>query len=237
MSARGLLLAALLSGGCLGGPRDRDTQEPGDIEFGWADSGALEICLAGPPDDAWGPWDVKGRVVGSGTPPEDCNLYGWSTPSRVLEIVDADGATWSLGWSIRNVRGEDFTPDFDVVEGQEVRLRFEAQRSFSFTTAQLLLTDDDGIVAGAANGSASPVPGLEVEKGEVTAQMRGVCGLDQERALVFVGDERVTIEPFGVGAVRVDGARLSVVASAAVQVIENECLDSSGGWTSWAVHR
>lgn len=232
-------LLALVLAGCVHPDGDREDGLPGDIESGWIDT-----CLRGP-EGEWSTWRepggvLVGTVAGLAMPGRGFDDHPCREPyTTAVEIVDDEGESWFLGWTLTDATDTDVTPPFDLFEGQPVQLEHRWLGGFSVMTG-FVLQDDAGLVAAVdVNGmlEEGDVPGLEVGVGEVSARVRGLCGRVEEHVLVFDGDDTVAVEPFGVAPLTVGGEQLTAVAVAASWIVgPTDCLDASGA-RAWAVYR
>ncbi len=211
--------------------------------------GTQQICLGGP-EDVGGADEldllVTGTVVGFDVG-NDMNLADClDGPSTVVEIEDADGEVWSLGWSIADDRGQDLTPVLSLEAGSEVDLLFRWKMVWG-TTAGFVLSDAEGLVASGDEGawgsalSADDLMGFEVERGaNIVSREETQCQPIEGYTVDFVSLARTTsLLPVNSGPFEIDGQMFEAMAIDAMDYGESRSCSVSDrtNVTAWAVYR
>ncbi len=179
--------------------------------------------------------EIEGEVLlhGPGDEvPEDQPCAGME---RVLDVADAEGTTWHVGYRLRDEAGETIPAEMDLHVGDPVSLSFLADLGY-FSEGYALTVRRDGLLVGAFADHEDPdVAELPVKLDERVGQedVEG-CGMRYGYAMRFEADEDVVITPVGSAEITVDGRPLTAHALHAVRWGEDiQCTDVIGGW-SWA---
>ena len=158
---------------------------------------------------------------------------------RVLEVRDASGLHWTLGYSWTSSEGWDLTPAIGVLSGNPVSLTVRADPT-SEAAGFVVLVDDELLYAmesgkGGQGLAADDLDMLEVAEGSEMISTAGDCG--EERTYVSLdftsGDDRERLGPNGDGSLVVDGNSYTIcnITSYSVTTPEEGCDDA--GETSW----
>jgi hypothetical protein len=212
--------------------------------------GTTTACLAGDLPENLYEYDgenmlfeVEGTVLSdeAGEMPEtDAECY-W-TQHRVLQIEDAEGVVWSVGYGIEEPNGDDVTPALDLAAGDSVSLSYRMVQSFG-SAHGFVIEDADGLVAALESGTWGPaledgdVPGLTVQDGDLLDTLEVECGTEGHFQWTFEGDTTTTVAPYGLGAMDIDGVDYTAMAVANMQWQGDvQCTDLAGD-QMWAVFR
>ncbi len=211
--------------------------------------GAVYACLGGP-EEAMAGEDldivVTGTVIGfdSGA---DMNLAEcWNDPSMTVDIEDANGDVWTLGWSVLDHSQADITPNLDLFEEDVVDLTFRWKLVWG-TTAGFVLADDAGTIGAADEGTwgsaldAADLPGFEVARGtDLMALEETSCQPTHGFNVDFITpSETVSLLPVSTGTLEVDGQTLNVIAVDAMEHGPSDTCSTSDTTdiTAWVAYR
>jgi hypothetical protein len=188
-------------------------------------------------------WEITGQVVamgaGSGGELFPCND---AIVDHSVAIVDADGATWTLGYGLKDADGATAGPPLDLVNGADVSLTFRAVQSGEGQSAGFVLSDASGALAavelGAWGDALEPadLPTLAISTGSERAREASECGDIVQTSIVFRGDDEVEITPVNSDIVTIDGVEHTAWAIAAWDYDQTTCPDSVGV-RAWALFR
>ncbi len=189
-----------------------------------------------------GAWLIEGRAVSDtvNTNTMEGNLVPCSEePMRLLEVRDASGYHWTLGYSWTSNDGWDRTPAIGILSGEAVSITVRADPA-SEAAGFVVLRDDDLIYAmesgkGGQGLVADDLDLLDVTEGTQVATTTGDCG--EERTYVSLDftsdDDRERLGPNGDGSLIVEGDYYTVcnITSYSVTSAEGGCEED--GEMSW----
>lgn len=150
-----------------------------DIEPTAPAVGSLEVCL---PIDAGD--DALDEVHGTVIARDDSHHC-----ARSITLEDEAGEQHTVGWSVRDDRGLDRTPDVDVQPGDTLTVGMRAHLVFGEVRG-LVVHDEDGLVLAADEGTwgGGLLPeetGLEVEPDSLLASLEQDCAVLDYHTLSF----------------------------------------------------
>ncbi len=212
--------------------------------------GITSACLAGDLPENLYEYDgenmlfeVEGTVLSdeAGAMPES-NAECYWTQHRVLQIEDAEGVVWSVGYGIEEPNEADVTPALDLTAGDSVSLTYRMVQSFG-SAHGFVIEDDEGLVAALESGTWGPaledgdVPGLTVQDGDLLNTLEAECGTEGHFQWVFEGDNDTTVAPYGLGDLSIGGVDYTAMAVANMQWQGDVLCTDLAGDQMWAVFR
>jgi hypothetical protein len=217
--------------------------------------GTSVVCLSvddpGAVTTLEGAYKIEGRAISdtANTGRVEGNLVPCAQePMRLLEVRDASGQHWTLGYSWTSSDGWDLTPAVGIRSGEAISLTVRADPD-SDAAGFVVLEGDDLIYAmesgiGGQGLIADDLGLLDVTDGTEVTTTTGDCG--EERTYVSLDftsdDDRERLGPNGDGTLVVDGDYYTVcnitsysVTSDPVTEAAEGCAES--GETSWMLFR
>lgn len=215
--------------------------------------GQLGLCVDGPGVERSSQvtWAFSGTVESLGGPLErgsvEVDGCTWIDGGASMVLVDDADERWTIGWVATAGSGDEEqerTPTLDVAVGDALDVEIRAWFDWA-EEIDLMVRDEAGPVFAAATGYYAEVwnevvsgAPLTVTRGEATrAAHDDGCGKRSANELVFDADNRVTLDVWEQGALKMDGVRLqarNVGAWAFDGVVE--CTDTWGPMP-WMAYR
>ncbi len=211
--------------------------------------GTSVVCLSVDDPEAVemldGAWVIDGRAISDAANTEDLsgNLVDCADLAmRVLEVRDASGQLWTLGYSWTTEDGWDRTPAIGIRSGEPVSLTVRADPDSQ--AAGFVVTSDDQLLYAMESGRggeglvAEDLTDLAVTVGNEVTTTTGDCGEERTyTTLDFTSDgDRERLGPNGDGALMVDSEYLTVCNITSFDVTApGEC--DVAGETSWMLFR
>jgi hypothetical protein len=153
--------------------------------------------------------DLSGTVVAIDAGTTEC--------SRSLRVEDADGNTFTVGLTVLDAEDLDITPNIDLQLGDNVVLIYRDRLVWGSVSGFVIYQDQSLVIAaeeGTWGGALKDVDlGFTVSLSEEpSAVMRTECVTTEGYALLFEGDETVSVEPVSTAPFQVDGQPLNAIA-------------------------
>jgi len=180
-----------------------------ELEFG-----DVNICLGGPEvvrgaDDSFD-IDVEGVVVS--TSARDFDLTGCDEDGLPgLSIIDAQGDSWRLGFSVDDEDGSRIDLGRLSWIGREIHFTYRYRKPLGDVSG-VVITDADGMVAAGEEGSwggalrPEDKVGFSVTHGkEVIAELETHCGTLHGYTLEFSADTQATLSPVDSATLTIEG--------------------------------
>lgn len=205
-------------------------------------SGDVSLCagiVGQPPPDTGFAWDLEGDVVGDVPGDALDTAEPCQGAARVLKVAADDGATYNLGYTLRDADREVMEASLGLGDGDRVRVELLATIGYFYTGYGLAVYQDDALVAAIADNKRPGLDGLTVTSGEQVASEDDECGEQRGWEMVFTGDDTLTLTPVSTGTLSVAGIPMTAWAIAAWDWGddgETECSDLLSFW-EWAVIR
>lgn len=182
--------------------------------------------------------ELEGEVLGDGPGEELDTAEPCRGSARVLRVAGDDGATWNLGYTLRDNEHALIAASAGLDEGDRVSVELLATIGYFYTGYGLVVREGDQLVAAIADNKAPPLGDeLSVERGRKIASLTNDCGLQEGYELDFTGDEALTLAPVQSGALSVGGVALTAYALAEWGWEDNGFCTDLIGATEWAVLR
>ncbi len=193
-----------------------------------------------------GAWLIDGRAISdtANTEAMEGNLVPCTEdPMRLLEVRDASGQLWTLGYSWTSSDGWDRTPAIGIRSGEPVTLTVRADPDSD--AAGFVVTEHDELIYAMESGIggqgllASDLTALSVDEGSEVTTTTGDCG--EERTYVSLDftsdDDRERLGPNGDGSLVVDGEYYTVCNITSYSVTDPGESCTPDGETSWMLFR
>ena len=211
------------------------------------ESGEAAVCLGNDepapiPVTAKANWEVTGMVdaVRDFDASDSANTNCSSAVSTAVDVVDATGTTWTLGYGILDSKGNQELPQLDLIEGETINLIVRQNesglsRGFVIHDGQgVVAAMDEGIAGGALN--EDDVNGLIVARGLPIGTSKDDCGKMEGTQIAFEGTSKVTTSPFNSTYVEIDDTELQAFAIDSFYWTKTSCTDAEDK-LAWAVFR
>lgn len=206
--------------------------EEGDVQLCF---GVDELTLEELAQDTAYIAEIEGDVLLHGPGDEVPGDQPCAGMDRVLDVADAEGRTWHLGYGLRDERDQTIPAEMELSAGDPVALSFLADLGY-FSEGYALTVRREGALVGAFADREDPqVAELPVKLDERVGreEVEG-CGVRYGHSMRFEADEDVVVTPVGSAGIAVDGRALTAHALHAVRWGEDvQCTDVVGGW-AWA---
>jgi hypothetical protein len=212
--------------------------ESGDAAVCLGTNGETQIS-----ETATASWDVAGQVndVREFNASDDATMSCGGTATTAVDVVDFSGATWTLGFGIRDAKGKDAQPELDLAIGDSVDLLFRQEVDGGIARG-FVLYDGNGLVAAMDDGTdggalaAGDVENLKVNRGAEVGSTKDDCGKMEGTVISFQADTRTNIAPFDTTTVELNGTRMDAFAIDSYYWSKVKCDDASDRLT-WALFR
>jgi hypothetical protein len=218
--------------------------------LGNIEQGVASVCLGqdgglAPPVTEARLYELSGEVTLAGASPGPSaytDLPCAETPGYAFSVLDADGVTWTVGWTAATPSGEDLTANPPINLGDTVSVLVRATVSFG-TAAGLRVDGADGLLVALEDGSWGPglqagdVPEVQVTKGEALGESKTDCGPINGTSLLFGGEEGLELDPVSSDSVELGGVSYKATALAAFEYAGTPTCTDVAGATRWVVTR
>ena len=180
---------------------------------GTLEHGYLTVCASSEMDmdmDGGGYGiDLSGTVVALDDGTTEC--------SRSVTVENANGNRLSVGLTVKDAEDLDITPNIDLQQGDSVVLTYRDRVVWGSVSGFVIYEDQTLVLAaeeGTWGGALKDVDlGFTVSlSAEPIAVKRTECVTTEGYALLFEGDETVSVEPVSTAPFQVDGQPLNAIA-------------------------
>jgi len=176
--------------------------------------------------------------------PEGCNLHRTEhccEDPQFVSISDADGAIWTVRYSVGGGRGTKTGPAIYPL-GRALELNYQTRSSWSSgEAAGFTIRDAVGVMTAVeySNGldifGERPFPGLRLALGASTFARPTHCATRRQRALEFHADQRTVLTPGSRAPITVGGRRYLAHSVEAWDLVNVGCSDMFGEGRQWAL--
>lgn len=168
----------------------------------------------------------------------------WTEPGTSLQIEDANGDIWTVGFGWLESSGYDITPWPSVRGGEEVNLVVRADRSAGSEAAGMALSRNGRLLYALESGrngqglQSGDIAGMDIQTTEGVGSFNSDCGERMALAQQFTSDSGELVLYAGEDqGFEVDGEYMTTCSIDAWELVEGDCGDGLSSESSWVMFR